>query len=84
MTKKTRPVCCLCGKECDDEWGNNPWPLSLGDDDRCCNTCNMDVIRARILSPQRIAESLDISLDEAAEKAKEIYEKIKQEIKERE
>lgn len=49
---KRNPICCLCGTECEDKWGNNPWPLSDpegGDNERCCNVCNQDiVIPARI------------------------------------
>lgn len=50
--EKKNPICCLCGNECENEWGNNPAPL--GDykkDDRCCNKCNMEkVVPARILN----------------------------------
>ena len=28
--------CCLCGKEIDDKFGNNPYPLNNGEG-RCCN-----------------------------------------------
>ena len=40
-------VCCLCGKLCKG-YGNNPWPLSKNEDDRCCDECNNKVIIARI------------------------------------
>lgn len=48
--------CCICGKEITG-WGNNPWgaidedgkPIEFGDDDRCCDECNMThVIPGRI------------------------------------
>ena len=32
--------CCICGKECENEFGNNPWPISNNEEDRCCNECN--------------------------------------------
>lgn len=41
--------CCICGEECENEWGNNPWPVNKHEDARCCNECdNMYVIPARI------------------------------------
>lgn len=40
--------CSICGKEFDD-WGNNPYPVTKGVDDRCCDKCNDEfVIPARI------------------------------------
>lgn len=39
--------CCFCGKEC-GEYGNNPYPLSENENDRCCDECNCKVIEARI------------------------------------
>lgn len=40
--------CCLCGKEFYG-WGNNPWPVSTEEEDRCCDECNSKkVIPARI------------------------------------
>lgn len=40
--------CCLCGHEFTG-WGNNPWPLATGEEDRCCDQCNeLKVIPARI------------------------------------
>lgn len=42
--------CCICGKQCENQWGNNPWPLKEKDTDRCCNECNENyVIPARII-----------------------------------
>lgn len=40
--------CCLCGQMFMG-LGNNPWPLSDKEDDRCCNACNeVRVIPARL------------------------------------
>ena len=44
--REMEKVCCLCGKRLTDE-GNEPWPLK--DEGRCCDTCNEDVIEARIV-----------------------------------
>ena len=41
-------TCCICG-DTFTGWGNNPWPLSDGEDDRCCDICNdTKVIPARL------------------------------------
>lgn len=32
--------CCICGKQCENQWGNNPWPLKTKGTGRCCNVCN--------------------------------------------
>ena len=42
MTEK----CVLCGKELENEYGNNPWPLA--DHGRCCDDCNDRVSAVRI------------------------------------
>jgi hypothetical protein len=40
--------CCLCGGKY-HLYGNNPWPLSDDDDDRCCGQCDREyVIPARV------------------------------------
>jgi hypothetical protein len=40
--------CCLCDEPFTD-FGNNPWPLSEREEDRCCHACNeTHVIPARI------------------------------------
>lgn len=31
--------CCFCGKECENEWGNNPWPIDTYDGGRSCEEC---------------------------------------------
>lgn len=39
--------CCICGKQVDFGYGNNPIPVKPNG--RCCDTCNLDyVIPARI------------------------------------
>ena len=48
MTEK-KPICCICGKECENEWGNNPFPLIKDEESRCCNDCNIHVINYRLL-----------------------------------
>jgi hypothetical protein len=49
MTENKNPKCCLCGNTCENEWGNNPYPLSKNENDRCCNVCNdTKVIPARL------------------------------------
>jgi len=41
-------ICCICG-ETFVGYGNNPWPLSKNETDRCCDDCNMkEVIPARL------------------------------------
>lgn len=60
--KNKNPICCLCGKECETKYGNNPAPLNgkpyelittsldeIDMNDRCCNVCDdTKVIPARI------------------------------------
>ena len=42
-------ICCICGKKCTG-WGNNPWPVKDGENDRCCDDCNTEyVVPARII-----------------------------------
>lgn len=54
MVEKARgsfPDCCLCGKVCENEFGNNPRPVphNKGEDGVCCNKCNSKkVIPARM------------------------------------
>jgi hypothetical protein len=41
--------CCLCGTHIEDGFGNNPEPVSLNEEDRCCDDCNAEeVIPARL------------------------------------
>ena len=47
---KSNPVCTICGKTCENEWGNNPDPFLRKSGARCCNECNERfVIPARLL-----------------------------------
>lgn len=57
--RTTTRKCCLCGEDIEIKkdkdgnifWadGNNPEPLGKSESDRCCDTCNSDlVIPARI------------------------------------
>ena len=47
--KEVKPICCLCGNECENEWGNNPFPVDTDPMHRCCDVCNdTKVIPARI------------------------------------
>lgn len=40
-------TCSICGDKFIG-WGNNPWPITLGEDDKCCDMCNsVFVIPAR-------------------------------------
>lgn len=39
--------CCICGKDIDDDFGNNPIPIRVRG--KCCDECNIAyVIPARI------------------------------------
>ena len=41
--------CCLCGSVIED-FGNNPYPMSMKENDRCCANCdNLYVIPSRIM-----------------------------------
>ena len=41
-------VCSICGKTFTG-WGNNPYPVTKGENDRCCDLCNdTKVIPARL------------------------------------
>lgn len=44
MAKKKNPICCICGCECENEWGNNPWPVVNDKDAVCCNNCDATVV----------------------------------------
>lgn len=51
-------ICSICGKEFEG-FGNNPYPVTKGEDDRCCDECNDKyVIPARItaLKPKNSEE----------------------------
>lgn len=53
-------TCCICGEKCVG-FGNNPYPLR--ERGRCCDLCNMQVIKARM-------ELLCKKLNEAKENGK--------------
>ena len=36
-------VCCICGKTFNG-YGNNPYPVSKNENDKCCDQCNLDVV----------------------------------------
>ena len=45
---KNKFKCCICGQQFIG-FGNNPWPISKKENDRCCDTCNATkVIPARL------------------------------------
>lgn len=47
MTKEEH-ICCICGTRFTG-FGNNPWPVSTNENDRCCDDCNWSaVIPARL------------------------------------
>ena len=35
--------CCICGYRVGG-YGNNPWPVSIEPDARCCDKCNSTVV----------------------------------------
>lgn len=37
--RRMKDLCCMCGYELDG-YGNNPEPLALQDNERCCDVCN--------------------------------------------
>lgn len=50
-------VCSICGREFTG-WGNNPYPVTKGENDRCCDDCNESkVIPARIYALMHKEES---------------------------
>lgn len=45
---ESKKTCSICGKIFTG-WGNNPWPVTTGENDTCCDECNdTKVIPARI------------------------------------
>lgn len=38
--RHTNPICCICGKECENEYGNNPDPFVKLEGARCCDACD--------------------------------------------
>lgn len=43
MGETEKNACCICGKEYEGH-GNNPQPVVMDDDARCCDECNMNVV----------------------------------------
>ena len=35
--------CCICGKEFEG-WGNDPCPVVMDEDAKCCDKCDMEVV----------------------------------------
>lgn len=60
MNKEEKLICCICGKECENKYGNNPYPLS--ENGKCCNTCNIKVLQCRQMM-SRIKAGTRIVLD---------------------
>lgn len=46
-------ICCICGAKLKG-WGNNPWPIKNGENDRCCDECNQ-----KYVIPERIEYAKD-------------------------
>ena len=44
MEENKKPICCFCDKECEDEFGNNPYPANIEEDARCCNEFNTTIV----------------------------------------
>jgi len=49
--KNKNPKCCICGNECENEWGNNPAPLPVKKNDVCCDECNANIVVWARLNP---------------------------------
>lgn len=57
-------VCCICGRTV-HEFGNNPYPFGIPDEDKCCDRCNQVFVM-----PERenIAELISKAREAAAKK----------------
>ena len=56
-------ICNICGREIEGQ-GNNPFPISESDDDRCCDYCNKAyVIPARLIMMHRVVKEPEIGDD---------------------
>lgn len=54
--KKAKQLCCLCGKQLENEYGNNPDPVSK--EGSCCDKCNyLKVIPARVIRAKKYEQS---------------------------
>jgi hypothetical protein len=62
MTENTKnPICCICGCECENKYGNNPWPVVKDEGAKCCNHCDQTVVlpeRIRRMIEQKRKENL--------------------------
>lgn len=75
----SRPTCCFCGKLCENEWGNNPYPVSKKVEDRCCNSCNKNIVipeRIQLLYGYRNNEKSEL-LDELNELSNDLEKENK-------
>lgn len=63
--EKEKLTCCFCGKTCEDEFGNSPYPAYIDSDmdARCCISCN-----ATIVIPARINAMIKKSIEENKKK----------------
>jgi hypothetical protein len=68
-TPMSRPACALCPSVCDNEYGNNPFPLAPSDK-RCCDRCGAEKV-----IPHRLKEEA-----KKMEMKKNTIEKIKDAI----
>ena len=50
--------CAICGKEIENKFGSNPWPIRVDEDARCCDECNF-----KFVIPYRV-EVLGASLEQ--------------------
>jgi len=61
MEKKQSFKCVICGKK-ETGFGNNPNPLA--ESGRCCDECNQEVIKARIMEIIKSQENIDRSSED--------------------
>lgn len=85
--KKSHPMiigkillCCLCNCICENEFGNNAYPLN--ENDRCCDKCNLSkVLPARLHMFKKEGEEKIKKQKEAEAKKKELELKAKLDAK---
>jgi len=69
-TKSRRDrYCDICHSPLENEWGNNAWPIII--DGTCCDTCNGDVIMARILQMNKKTTELEQFINNTLERGSE-------------
>ena len=61
MSQDQPTICCLCGKPFDG-FGNNPEPVKLYEEGRCCNACNKNLVIPWRVEYGRDAFPLDIPI----------------------